>query len=82
MTPKECRAKAANARHAMEVRIGDAARVIATFGMQDSLAQNYMRQVVDAREAARAWDSLAIAHPKTRAKLLREKSLPASMFGF
>jgi len=82
MNKAECQAKAQAARDSMEGAIKRAAQVAAVFGGADSLAQQYMRNVEQARQAAVEWDRLAAMHPAQRAKLLRDGSLPVSMFGF
>jgi hypothetical protein len=80
MTKIECLNRAAAARHGARVASERAAVYLRHFGGGDKLTQDALRDVDVAAEVARRWTAFASLHPATRAKQLRECSLPAYMF--
>ena len=82
MTKQEALARAEAARHAATVKQATVALYAVTFGGNDKLTQDAMLDADVATEAAIKWEWVARLHPASRAKLLRDKSLPAFMFGF
>lgn len=82
MTKNECLEIAARARHESKVAAASAALYASTFGGNDKLTQDAFLRSDVAAEAANKWEKVAEWHPATRAKALREATLPAFMFGF
>ncbi len=82
MTKQEAIRRAEAARHAAKLALARHALYASTFGGSDKLAQHAMLEHDVAIEAHNKWMDVAYLHPSTRARLLRNKSLPAFMFGY
>ena len=82
MNKQECIDRANRARHEQKVRTASATLYASEFGGNSDLAQKAFLDADVAAEAALKWDWLASVHHKTRNSLIRNKSLPAFMFGF
>lgn len=82
MKKQECLERAARCRHAAKVSQEAAALMARTFGGGDKLTQEALLKVDVAHEAARLWEKVATWHPSTRARTIREQSLPAFIFGY
>lgn len=82
MNKQECIDRAAAARHAAKVASERAALYANSFGGGDKLTQDALLESDVANEAAGKWEKVAEWHHKTRAKDLRDQSLPAFMFQY
>jgi hypothetical protein len=82
MTKQEAIRRAEAARHAAKLALARHALYASTFGGSDKLAQRAMLVHDVAIEAHNKWMDVAYLHPSTRARLLRNKSLPTFMFGY
>lgn len=82
MTKQECLERAARCRHSAQVSQETAALMAQTFGGKDKLTQEALLKADVARDAARLWEKVATWHPSTRARTIREKTLPAYIFGY
>lgn len=82
MTKQECIACAAAARRAAEQASARAELYASTFGANSLLTQSAIREANAASSAARQWENVATWPPQTRAKALRDQSMPATMFQY
>jgi hypothetical protein len=82
VTPRECIENAKAAEREAEKRLERACTLTVVFGGRDELAKRANDEYAEAKEAARMWREVAAMHPQTRARMLRNKELPVSMFGF
>jgi hypothetical protein len=82
MTKIEALKKAEAARHAAKLALTRHALYATTFGGNDQLTQAAMLDHDVALEAHNKWMDVAQMHPKTRASLIRNQSLPSWMFGY
>ena len=82
MTKAECLAYAERARQAANEANKRVALLSVTLGGDDEITQSTMREADAANSAALEWEKVATWHPQTRAKALRNRALPTSMFGY
>lgn len=82
MTPTECLEQVAKAEKALTAAINREALYAVTFGGADPLTVAAHDEVSRCNRAIRTWSDMAVMHPKTRAAALRNKTLPAEVFGF
>lgn len=82
MTPMQCIETARRAEEAARKARERLALLAVTFGGASELAQRAESENIAAMHAAAAWRQLAAVHPQTRARILRSKQLPTSIFGY
>ncbi len=82
MTKIECLNKAEAARQAAKLASERHAVLASTFGGAHKLAQDALVAHDAAIDAHYKWMDVAYLHPSTRARLIRDQSLPASIFGY
>lgn len=82
MNKIECIQRAEAARHAAKLALARHALLATVFGGADKLAQDALLEHDVAIEAHNKWMDVAHLHPRTRASMLRNQSLPAWMFGY
>ena len=82
MTKQQSIEKAAAARHAAKLALARHALYAATFGGNDTLTQSALLEHDVAIEAHQKWMGVALMHPRTRARVIRQQSLPTFMFGY
>ena len=82
MNKQQAIEKAAAARHAAKLALARHALYAVTFGGNDTLTQSAMLEHDVAIEAHYKWMDVAFMHPSTRARAIRQQSLPTFMFGY
>ena len=82
MNKQDCLAAAERAKIAAVEATQRASTYIAVFGSKDFLSERALEEARVARQAAIEWLRVADWHPQSRAKALRDRSLPIWMFGF
>ena len=82
MNKIDCIRKAEAARHAAKLALSRHALYATTFGGNDALTQAALLEHDTALEAHNKWMDVALMHPSTRARLIRDQSLPSFMFGY
>lgn len=82
MNKQDCLAAAERAKSAAVEATQRASTYIAVFGSKDFLSERALEEARVARQAAIEWLRVADWHPQSRAKALRDRSLPIWMFGF
>lgn len=82
MNKQDCLAAAERAKIAAVEATQRASIYIAVFGSKDFLSERALEEARVARQAAIEWLRVADWHPQSRAKALRDQSLPIWMFGF
>lgn len=82
MTPRDCEDIARRAELAAKQAGGRLALFAVTFGGSSELAQRADAEQRAAIHAAQVWRTVATMHPQTRARVLRDRALPSSIFGY
>ena len=82
MNKIDCIRKAEAARHAAKLALARHSLYATTFGGDDSLTQHALVEHDAALEAHNKWMDVALMHPSTRKRLIRNQSLPTFMFGY
>lgn len=82
MTKHEALCRAEAARHAAKVIAARVALYATTLGGADKLTQDAMLEHDVAIEVHHKWLDVAKMHPRTRARLIRTRALPAYMFTY
>ena len=82
MTKEEALKRAKSARLVADEARHNYVILASTFGAQDSEAKRELARHDKADQAAKKWEWFADLHPSTKASLLRDRSLPAEIFGY
>lgn len=82
MNKQDCLAAAERAKIAADEATQRASTYIVVFGSKDPLSERALEEARVASAAASEWQHVAEWHPQSRAKALRDQSLPIWMFGY